>query len=177
MIKLLGVIAAIVVAIVSMSNLVYAEAPPEPPSRFVGQVLIEGVVAPNGSLVVAVLDNKVCASAKTFSANGQSRYVIDIPASCSSATGSLSFTVSGLAAHEHVNSWANYQLQQLDLTVTLPVKLTTPPTAGVAPRPPATGQSVFLTESINNRTMVYARIGLFSFAFSLVFLLLFKRNK
>lgn len=123
-----------------------AESPPNPPARFAGSVLVDGVAPVAGTRIEARVGNSTCGVTTTFNASGQSRYVLDVPAldpgatpNCGTDGASVSFWIGDKKAAQS-GSWANYQLNQLDLTYTSP----TPTPAGSAspsatPRPPTTG--------------------------------------
>lgn len=123
-----------------------AESPPNPPARFAGSVLVDGVQPVAGTRIEARVGNSTCGVTTTFSASGQSRYVLDVPAldpgatpNCGTDGASVSFWIGDKKAAQ-TGSWANYQLNQLDLTYTTP---TPTPAASASPsatpRPPTTG--------------------------------------
>ncbi len=95
---------------------VSAQAPPTPPSRFVGSVLINGEQAPMGTTVLAQIDGVICGSGAI---NTAGKYVLDIEASesCGSLGVIITFQVNGIQVKES-GTWKNDQLSVLDLTVT-----------------------------------------------------------
>lgn len=122
-------------------NIAAAQAPPSPPSRFVGNVTVNGVQAPGGTLIEARIGNSTCGVSTVFLAGGEARYALDSPAldplnspGCGADGSAVSFYVGGQKANE-TGSWANYRLNTLNLTVTpavapTPVKTPAPPIAG-----------------------------------------------
>ena len=115
-----------------------AQSPPTPPARFVGTVAIDGVAAAAGTAIVAKVGDATCETTSVFTAGGESRYAIDVPASeptnspdCGSEGSSVSFYVDGKKADQE-GEWKNFDLNVLNLTVT------TPPTSA----PPDTGTGV-----------------------------------
>ncbi|MBK6664008.1 MAG: hypothetical protein IPG47_15075 [Thermoflexaceae bacterium] len=125
-----------------------AESPPNPPARFAGSVLVDGVAPVAGTRIEARVGNSTCGVTTTFNASGQSRYVLDVPAldpgatpNCGTDGASVSFWIGDKKAAQS-GSWANYQLNQVDLTYTSPTP--TPAASASAspsatPRPPTTG--------------------------------------
>src|SRR5512132_2033429 len=59
---------------------VSAESPPNPPSRFVGSVLVDGQAATAGTIIEARIGNTTCGSSTVFIASGEARYALDSPA-------------------------------------------------------------------------------------------------
>ncbi|MBI2764949.1 MAG: hypothetical protein HYX53_03455 [Chloroflexi bacterium] len=126
----------------------FAQAPPNPPSRFAGTVTIGGQPAPAGTAVVALIAGTACGTGTTFIESGQARYTLDSPQADSTRPGcgtdgaAVTFTVGGAAANE-TGVWRNYQLNIVNLTVSgaatpTPTQATTP-TATITPGPPSTG--------------------------------------
>ncbi len=91
-----------------------------------------------GTAIVAKVGDATCETTSVFTAGGESRYAIDVPASeptnspdCGSEGSSVSFYVDGKKADQE-GEWKNFDLNVLNLTVT------TPPT----PAPSDTGTGV-----------------------------------
>lgn len=139
-----------------------AQSPPNPPSRFVGSVTVNGAQPPAGTLIEARIGTATCGVATVFYAGGQARYTLDSPAlepssspGCGIDGSSVAFYVGGQKANE-TGSWANYRLNTVDLTITAPVTpvatavpTTTPgrtPAPPVAGNGPASGSSLPLVE-------------------------------
>lgn len=142
------------------ASTVSAESPPNPPSRIVGSVKVDGVNAPAGTTVEARIGNASCGVTTVFTANNESRYAVDVPAldpgatpNCGTDGAVISFFVGGRKANE-TGTWANYQLGTVNLTVTTQATATASPSAspGASPsasaavpsatvRPPATGNT------------------------------------
>lgn len=153
-----GVAAAATLAFIQAAD---AQVPPDPPSRFAGQVSIDGGAAPSGAAVAAVVDGEVCATSNVFRSDGQSRYVLNVPSGCGAIGDTVSFTVSGRPADQSA-PWANYQLGLVDLTVTQRVS------AGVtspSPLPPATGDSMAREDESLWAGWLYAALGAAALAF------------
>lgn len=142
---------------------VSAESPPNPPARFVGSVTIDGQPATAGTIVEARIGNTTCGSDSVFMASGEARYALDSPAldpgatpNCGVDGAAVSFFVGGKKANE-TGSWKNYQLNQLNLTVTTP----TPSASTTAtPKPPVTGTNEVGPASGSNATWLFAVLGL-----------------
>lgn len=124
-----------------------AESPPNPPSRFVGSVKIDGVNAPAGTSVEARIGSASCGVTTVFTASNESRYVLDSPAldpgatpNCGTDGATVSFMVGGKPANE-TGTWHNYQLNTVNLTVTTAATATptatTPAGGGATPTRPA----------------------------------------
>ncbi len=135
-----GAVAAAVGAamVVSVAG---AQSPPNPPSRFVGSVTVDGQPAAAGTLIEARIGSATCGSTTVFSSGGQGRYVLDSPASeptnspnCGVDGSTVTFYVAGKQAAQ-TGSWANYKLNTVDLTVTsaAATPTTAPPSATAAP--------------------------------------------
>lgn len=126
---------------------VSAESPPSPPARFAGTVTVDGQPVPAGTVIEARIGNAACGVTQTFMQGNQSRYVLDVPAlnpgatpNCGVDGATVTFYIGGKRAAE-TGTWANYQLNELNLTYTTPTPTATAsPTA--TPRPPATGDTV-----------------------------------
>ncbi len=100
-----------------------AQAPPNPPSRFVGNIAVDGAPVAGGTLVEARIGNTTCGATTTFIAGGEARYVLDSPAidpslnpSCGVDGSTVEFYVAGKKAAQ-TGSWANYKLNTVNLTV------------------------------------------------------------
>jgi hypothetical protein len=132
-------------------NIAAAQAPPNPPSRFVGAVTVNGVAAATGTVVEGRVGGATCGTTTVFQASGQGRYVLDVPAAdpasapgCGTDGATVTFFVGGQQAAQ-TGTWRNFQLNTLDLTAggaaTQPPATTTatPTTPAVTPRPPTTG--------------------------------------
>jgi hypothetical protein len=134
-------------------NVAAAQAPPNPPSRFVGTVTVNGQPAASGTLIEARIGGATCGTTTVFLASGQSRYTLDSPAldpaqapGCGADGSVVTFFVGGQQAAQ-TGTWRNYQLNTVDLTAgpgaTNPPATTTaaPTTAApqTTPRAPATG--------------------------------------
>lgn len=144
-----GVVAAAIGAamVVSVAG---AQSPPNPPSRFVGAVTIDGAPATAGTLIEARIGGATCGSTTVFMASGQARYVLDSPASeptnspnCGVDGSTVTFYVAGKQASQ-TGSWANYKLNTVDLAVTSAASTpTTAPTAApsVTPAAPVAGNT------------------------------------
>ena len=115
---------------------VSAESPPNPPSRFVGSVKVDGANAPAGTTIEAKIGTTTCGVASVFAAGGESRYALDSPAldpganpNCGTDGAVVTFYIGGKLAAE-TGKWANYQLGTVNLTYTTPVAATATPGAG-----------------------------------------------
>ncbi len=137
---------AAALAAVAVTGLVEAQSPPSPPHRFFGRVTLNGGNAPVGTLVEALIGDRVCGTGQTSS---PSNYVVDVnqpgaPAGCGSDGATVSFRVAGLPASPTA-AFKSGMIQVLDLVA---------PAAGAGyttsalmlgdPRPciPAPGQAV-----------------------------------
>lgn len=151
--KQLG-LAAVVAAIASafVVSIAGAQSPPTPPSRFVGSVTVNGQPAAAGTTIEARIGATTCGVTTVFLASGQARYALDSPAldpaqfpACGTDGATVTFFVGGQQANE-TGSWANYQLNTVNLTVsaqvpTTPTTTAPPPAATATPRPPVAGDS------------------------------------
>jgi hypothetical protein len=123
-----------------------AQAPPNPPSRFVGSVTVNGVAAATGTVIEARIGGATCGTSTVFQASGQARYVLDAPAAdpaqapgCGTDGATVTFFVGGQQAAQ-TGIWRNYQLNTVDLTVA-PVATQPPaatPTTAAPTQPPTT---------------------------------------
>lgn len=133
----LGVVLLGLMSAVNVST-VAAQSPPNPPSRIVGSVKIDGANAPANSVVEAKIGTVGCGVTNTFSSGSESRYALDVQAATAGSTAcgtdgaTITFYVNGIKANE-TGTWQNYALGTVNLTVT------TTPTA--APKPPVTGNT------------------------------------
>lgn len=149
---------------------VSAESPPNPPSRFVGSVKIDGANAPAGTTIEAKIGTTTCGVATAFTAGGETRYSLDSPAldpaanpNCGTDGAVVTFYIGGKLANE-TGKWANYQLGTVNLTYTTPVSAT--PGAGTpvaTPKPPSTGNSGGTGESA--AIWLFAVLGMGALAF------------
>ena len=151
---------------------VSAESPPNPPSRFVGNVKIDGANAPAGTTIEAKIGTTTCGVATAFTASGETRYALDSPAldpganpNCGTDGAVVTFYVGGKLANE-TGKWANYQLGTVNLTVTTVVATTTPgagATPSLTPKPPVTGNTGTSGES--TAIWLFAILGMGALAF------------
>lgn len=125
------------------ANGAMAESPPNPPSRFVGSVKVNGANATAGTPVEARIGSASCGISTVFMAGSEARYVIDSPAldpgaspNCGTEGATVTFLVGGQVANE-TGAWRNYQLNTVNLTVTTTTPTATTP-AGTPTRPAAT---------------------------------------
>lgn len=126
-------------------NIAAAQSPPNPPSRFVGTVSVNGQPAAAGTVVEARIGAATCGTTTVFTASGQSRYTLDSPAldptqapGCGADGSTVTFFVGGQQAGQ-TGVWRNYQLNTVDLTVGAQVTTTpTTPTTTAVPTTPAT---------------------------------------
>ena len=141
---------------------VAAESPPAPPARFTGSVLVDGKAPAAGTAIEAKIGSSTCGVTQTFNSGAESRYRVDSPAldpgaapNCGTDGAAVTFYVGGVKANETGN-WRNYDLNQLNLTVTTPVSPT--------PKPPATGSG--LTAGDSSATWLFVVFALGALAFS-----------
>jgi len=121
----------------------WAQSPPTPPSRFVGSVTVNGAPAAAGTTIEARIGSTTCGVTTVFMSSGQARYALDSPAldptsnpACGTDGAAVSFYVGGQKANE-TGSWANYQLNTVNLTVTPATAV--PPTPTRTPAAPVAG--------------------------------------
>jgi hypothetical protein len=147
--KQLGLAAIVsVIASAMVVSVAGAQSPPTPPSRFVGSVTVNGAPAAAGTTIEARIGATTCGVTTVFMSGGQARYALDSPAldpaqnpACGTDGAVVTFFVGGQQANE-TGSWANYQLNTVNLTVTPATTPTTPagtPTSAATPRPPVAG--------------------------------------
>ncbi|MBK6318597.1 MAG: hypothetical protein IPI85_10760 [Dehalococcoidia bacterium] len=122
------------------------QSPPNPPSRFVGNVTVNGTQPPPGTLIEARIGSSTCGVSTVFYANGEARYALDSPAldpnsspGCGADGSAVSFFIGGQKANE-TGSWANYRLNTINLTVTQAVPTAAPPAK--TPAAPVAGSTV-----------------------------------
>jgi hypothetical protein len=141
---------------------VAAESPPAPAARFTGTVLVDGKAPVAGTSVVAKIGSSTCGATTTFANGAESRYRVDSPAldpgaapNCGVDGAAVTFFVDGNKADQS-GTWRNYDLNQLNLTVTTPKSPT--------PKPPSTGSIVASDGSA--ATWLFAILGLGALAFT-----------
>jgi len=172
--------AAAVVAAIGAAMVVTtagAQSPPNPPSRFVGAITIDGQPATPGTVVEARIGGATCGTTTVFSASNESRYVLDSPAldptnspNCGADGVTVSFFVAGKQAAQ-TGSWANYKLNTVNLTVvtSTPTAPPPPPTAVITPAPPVAGNSgggMVAGASLLEVSLVAAALGLAGVGFA-----------
>lgn len=137
--------AAFVLAAMAMLSIASASAqsPPNPPSRFVGSVLVNGAAATAGTAIEARIAGATCGATTVFMASGQARYVLDSPAlepannvNCGVDGSVVTFFVGGVQAAE-TGIWRNYQLNTVNLSV-MPATTATPTATTPAGTTPTT---------------------------------------
>ncbi|GAB4331781.1 MAG: hypothetical protein Kow0010_17320 [Dehalococcoidia bacterium] len=144
-----GTLAAVLllgVAGLAGADLASAESPPNPPARFTGTVLVDGVAPAAGTEIVAKVGDATCGVTAVFKHGADSRYVLDVPAldpgstpNCGQDGLAVTFFVGGNKANE-TGSWRNYDVNILNLTVT---------TEEEEPGPPDTGNAGLAAASSN----------------------------
>ena len=165
-----------------------ADTPPAPPARFTGTVKVDGAAAAAGTLIEARIDGATCGVTTTFMSGSSARYVLDSPADQPGAAGCgaegkvVSFYIGGKLAAE-TGSWANYQLNLVDLTYVTPTPTPTatatataePTTPSATPKPPSTGTG---TESGSSAaSLLFAALGLGALAFGMGGVLAARRTR
>lgn len=145
---------------------VAAESPPNPPARFAGTVTVDGQPVPAGTVIEARIGNAACGVTQTFTQGGQARYVLDVPAldpganpNCGVDGAVVTFYIGGKKAAE-TGTWANYQLNELNLTYTTP---TPTATATATPKPPATGNTAGTDAASASWLLALAGLGILAF--------------
>ena len=149
---------------------VSAESPPNPPSRFVGSVKVDGANATAGTTIEAKIGTTTCGVATAFTASGETRYALDSPAldpganpNCGTDGAVVTFYIGGKLANE-TGKWANYQLGTVNLTYTTPVATATPVAApSKTPGAPVTGNTGPAGESA--AIWLFAVLGMGALAF------------
>lgn len=147
---------------------VSAESPPNPPGRFVGSVKVNGAPATAGTAIEARIGATTCGVTTVFMSGSDARYTVDVPAldpganpNCGTDGAAVSFYVAGQKANES-GSWKNYQLNQLDLTVTTATATPVAPTK--TPGAPVTGSGV-ASDAGSSSMWLFAILGLGALAF------------
>ncbi len=136
--------AALLLALASFSATL-AQSPPNPPSRFVGSVTVDGAPAPAGTVVEVRIGASTCGVTTVFMSGGQARYAVDSPAldpstapNCGTEASVVSFYVGGRLAAQTA-PWRNWELNQVDLTVVSATPTPVAPTP--TPRVPSLGNT------------------------------------
>jgi len=157
---------ALALGVLLFASVVSAESPPNPPARFAGTVLVDGVAPAAGTLIEAKIGTATCGVTTVFKQGADSRYVLDSPAldpgatpNCGTDGAVVAFFVGGKAATQ-VGSWKNYDINVLNLTVV------TPPTVSPTPKPPSTGAGM-VTGSGTEAAWLFAAFGLGALAFGI----------
>jgi hypothetical protein len=141
--------AAVALLVVGLSGAITAaaESPPNPAARFTGAVLINGVPPPAGTTIEAKIGVTTCGVGTVFMNGSEARYKLDSPAldpgatpNCGTDGAPVTFYVNGLKA-DQTGSWRNYDLNQLDLTVTAAETPVASPAATPTPVAPALGNT------------------------------------
>lgn len=139
-VEIFAVVLVAVFASVLGTQAILAQAPPNPPSRFVGTVTVNGQPAAPGTTVEAHIGSVTCGTGSVFMSGSDARYTLDSPdtasvAGCGTDGATVSFFVGGQPAAQ-TGAWHNYQLNTLNLTAGgAAATATTPPT----PLAPVTG--------------------------------------
>lgn len=148
--RIAATVAVAAIAAAMMVSVAGAQSPPNPPARFVGNITVDGAPATAGTLVEARIGAVTCGATTVFMSGSEARYVLDSPASdpaqnpnCGTDGSTVTFYVAGKQAAQ-TGSWANYQLNTVNLTVT--TAATTPTAAPTAapsrtPSAPVTGNT------------------------------------
>ncbi len=140
-----------------------AESPPAPPAAFAGKVTIDGKAAAPGTVIQARVGTASCGVATVYSASGESRYNLEVPAlepsaspNCGVEGAKVVFWVGDKQAQES-GSWLNYQLNILNLSVVTP-------TVTATPKPPSTGSGLAGGPDVS-AVWLFAALGLGAVAF------------
>jgi hypothetical protein len=156
-----GMLAAVLGAML-FANVAFAESPPNPPSRFVGSVLVDGQAPAAGTLIEARIGSATCGATTVFMAGSEARYVIDSPAldpgatpNCGVDGATVTFYIGGKLAAQ-TGTWHNYQLNTVNLTYTTPTPTGSP---SATPKPPTTGTGPATTDS-SSAVWLFAVLGL-----------------
>ena len=108
--------AALLLGLAGLHGAGQADAQTVPDATFTGTVMIDGDAAPNGTAVTAMLDGETCATDTVGGAEGDGKYVLRIPSTCSTQPGQmLSFMVGDMMAAETA-PWSNAGLNTVNLT-------------------------------------------------------------
>lgn len=144
-------LAAVITATIGAAMVVgmaAAQAPPAPPSRFVGNVTVNGAPAAANAVIEARIAGAACGTTTVFASGSEMRYAIDVPAldpvanpGCGTDGSVVDFYVGGKKA-DQTGSWKNYELTTLNLSV-VPATAT----VTVTPLAPVTGNSGHSTSS------------------------------
>jgi hypothetical protein len=177
--KMLGSIGLAAVMGVALlgASVALAESPPNPPARFAGTVLVDGVKPAPGTVIEARIGSTSCGTTSTFDQGGNANYVLDVPAldpgatpNCGTENAAVSFFVGGKLASQ-TGSWKNYQLNVLNLTVVTPTATPTGGTPGAGTATPTvkapsvgTNGPVDASES-STAILLFAALGLGAVAF------------
>lgn len=172
--RLTAAVAAGAIASAMVVSIAGAQSPPNPPSRFVGSITVDGAPATAGTLVEARVGSTTCGTTTVFMSGSEARYVLDSPAAeptlspnCGTDGATVTFYVAGRQAAQ-TGSWANYKLNTVNLTVsaaatTTPTTQPTTPTASITPSAPVagnTGGDGGPSTSLLEVTLVAAALGL-----------------
>jgi hypothetical protein len=148
-----------------------AESPPSPPARFVGSVKVDGAAPAAGTLIEARIGNAACGSGAVFMSGSEARYTLDSPALDPGATPNcgvdgavVTFYIGGKKANE-TGTWANYQLNTVNLTYTTPTATTGTGTPSATPGAPVTGDTPITSGDSASAAWLYAVLGLSALAF------------
>lgn len=160
------------------AHTVSADSPPNPAARFVGSVKIDGKAATAGTSIEARIGSSTCGVTTVFMSGSDARYSLDVPAldpgatpNCGTDGAAVSFYVGGKKANE-TGSWKNYQLNQVDLTVTSPPS----PSPSATPKPPTTGSGSVSSDG-SSAGWLFAVLGLGVVAFGVSGLAVARRNR
>lgn len=108
--------AALLLGLAGLHGAGQADAQTVPDATFTGTVMIDGDAAPNGTAVTAMLEGETCATDMVGGAEGDGKYVLRIPSTCSTQAGQmLSFMVGDMMAAETA-PWSNSGLNTVNLT-------------------------------------------------------------
>lgn len=171
--RLTAAVVAGAIASAMVVSIAGAQSPPNPPSRFVGSITVDGAPAAAGTLVEARVGSTTCGTTTVFTSGSEARYVLDSPAAeptlspnCGTDGATVTFYVAGRQAAQ-TGSWANYKLNTVNLTVSAatatPTNPPTTPTASITPSAPVagnTGGDGGPSTSLLEVTLVAAALGL-----------------
>ena len=136
----IGAVAAMA-ATTLLASVAFAQSPPTPPSRFVGNVRVDGANAAAGTTIEARIGATTCGVTTVFTSGAEARYALDSSAAeptqspnCGTDGAVVTFFVGGRQANE-TGTWRNYQLNTVNLTVT---QATAPPTSPTTAAPTRT---------------------------------------
>jgi len=122
-----------------------AESPPNPPSRFVGTVTVDGKPATPGTVITAYVGSTVCKVTQVQQIGAESRYTIDVPAldpgatpNCGTDGAVVTFYIGDKVAAE-TGRWRNYDINILNLSYTTPTPVPPGASPTVVPSAPRTG--------------------------------------